>query len=72
MVTEKDLKIGVEWSYNDAKYIFITNPNGNHIDFKGINSMFKYEQYSIELLLKYFNDGTYIIYKPKEKIYETW
>lgn len=72
MVTEKDLKIGVEWSYENSKYRFITNPKNGCINFINLTNNYTYRNYRIENLLNGFNSKTYILYKPIEKIYELW
>ena len=72
MVTEKDLKIDMEWSYENNKYRFITNPKNGRIEFINLNIGHIYRNYSVKNLLKGFNSKTYILYKPIEKIYELW
>jgi hypothetical protein len=76
MVTEKDLKIGVEWSYKYSKYRFITNPKNGYIEFINLISGYTYKQYNVQNLLNGFNSKTYsktyILCKPIEKIYELW
>lgn len=72
MVTEKDLKIGVEWSHENNKYRFITNPKNGCIEFINLTNGNIHGNYRIGNLLNCFNSKTYILYKPIEKTYELW
>ena len=72
MVTEKDLYVGLRFQYNSRIYEFTKKENSTNIDFEDIKDKYKHVDYPIHVLLRSFNDKSYILLPFINKCIEIW